>query len=242
MEESFFMKQPRNLLVAALAFATLPLSLCGQSASPQLSGVLKQMDTASKSFKDARADFHCDYYERVVRDTTTQIGPIYFLRDGNATQMGLVVNGLQGKPEKVVQYKDGILQMFDPGVDQITVMHAGADQSQFEGYFTLGFGGSGTDLAHAWNVSDLGPDVLSDGNKPVKTEKLDLTSKDTSSKTFTHITIWVDPMRALSLRQVFYLPNNDKRTCDYSNVKLNDKLDMRTFDIKKNSHTTVVNR
>ena len=236
------MKHYPRLLVAIIALTGLPLSIPAQSNLSQLSGVLKQMDTASKSFKDARADFHCDYYERVVRDTTTQTGPIYFLRQGDATQMGLVVDGAQGKPEKVVQYKDGTLQMFDPGVDQITVLHAGADQSQYEGYFTLGFGGSGSDLAHAWNITDLGPDVLSDSGHPVKTEKLDLVSKDPGSKTFTHITIWVDRMRAVSMRQVFYLPNNDKRTCDYSNVKLNGKLDLKTFEIKKNSHTTVINR
>ena len=236
------MKYYPRLLVAMIALTGLPLSISAQSNSSQLSGVLKQLDMASKSFKDARADFHCDYYERVVRDTTTQTGPIYFLRQGDATQMGLVVDGAQGKPEKVVQYKDGTLQMFDPGVDQITVLHAGADQAQYEGYFTLGFGGSGSDLAHAWNITDLGPDALSDSGHPVKTEKLDLVSKDQGSKTFTHITIWVDPLRALSLRQVFYLPNNDKRTCDYSNVKLNGKLDLKTFEIKKNSHTTVVNR
>ena len=236
------MKYYPRLLVAMIALTGLPLSISAQSNSSQLSGVLKQLDMASKSFKDARADFHCDYYERVVRDTTTQAGPIYFLRQGDATQMGLVVDGAQGKPEKVVQYKDGTLQMFDPGVDQITLLHAGADQAQYEGYFTLGFGGSGSDLAHAWNITDLGPDALSDSGHPVKTEKLDLVSKDQGSKTFTHITIWVDPLRALSLRQVFYLPNNDKRTCDYSNVKLNGKLDLKTFEIKKNSHTTVVNR
>lgn len=236
------MRYRSALLAAVVASTGLPFLASAQSSPPQLSGVLKQMDTASKTFKDARADFHCDYYERVVRDTTTQTGPIYFLRDKGATQMGLVVDGAKGTPEKVVQYKDGTLQMFDPGVDQITVLHAGADQSQYEGYFTLGFGGSGSDLNHAWNITDLGPDALVDNGHPVKTEKLDLVSKDPGAKTFTHITIWVDPARALSLRQIFFLPNNDKRTCNYSNVKLNERLDLKTFEIKKNSHTTVVNR
>lgn len=235
------MKQHRTALFAILSIVALPLGMSAQATSPQLASVLKQMDTASRSFKSARANFSCAYYERVVRDTTLQNGPIYFLRQGTTTQMGLVVNGPQSKPEKVVQYKDGILQMFDPGVDQITVMHAGADQSQYEGYFTLGFGGSGTDLAHSWNITDEGPETVNDGSQPVKTEKLDLVSKDPASKAFTHITIWVDPARSLSLRQIFYLPNHDTRTCNYSDVKLNGKLDMKTFEIRKNSHTTVVN-
>lgn len=236
------MKPYRSLLVAVVALIAAPFTMFGQAASPRLNDVLKQMDAASKNFKDASAKFHCDYYERVVRDTSTQQGPVYFLRKGDATQMGLVVMGPQNKPEKVVQYEDGTLQMFEPGVNQITVLHAGADQAQYSQYFTLGFGGSGNALARAWNVTDLGTEMLPDGSQQIKTDKLDLTSKDPSSKTFTHITIWVDPTRALSLRQVFYLANNDTRTCNYTDVKLNGKLDMKTFEIKKNDHTTVINR
>lgn len=240
------MKLRLTILVAA-AIAAAPLSILGQAGSGQnsasrLNGVLSQMDAASRNFKDATANFQCDYYERVVRDTTTQKGPVYFLRAGDAMQMGLVVMGEQNKPDRVVQYKDGTLQMFEPGVNQLTVLHAGPDQAQYSEYFTLGFGGSGTALAKAWNVTDMGEDTLQDGGQQVKTAKLDLTSKNPDSKTFTHITIWVDPTRALSLRQVFYLANNDKRTCNYSDVKLNGKIDMKTFEIKKNSHTTIINR
>jgi outer membrane lipoprotein-sorting protein len=155
--------------------------------------------------------------------------------------MGLVVNGPKG-PDKVIQYKDGVMQMFDPGVDQITVLHAGANQAQYEGYFTLGFGGSGTDLQKAWKINDLGPETLQDAGKAVKVEKLDLTSKDPSAKTFDHITIWIDSMRALSLKQIFYLPSHDVRTCTYANIKLNGKIDMKTFEIKRDSATTTVNR
>ena len=241
MQEFKYMKPIRGVL-SAVILAALPTTIFGQAASPQLGGVLKQMDTASKNFRNATANFHCDYYERVVRDTTTQQGPVYFQRQGDQMQMGLVVEGPQNKPEKIVQYKDGTLQMFEPSVDQITVLHAGADQAQYSQYFTLGFGGSGTALERAWNVTDLGTETLPDGSQQVKTDKLDLTSKDPASKTFTHITIWVDPTRALSLKQVFYLANDDKRTCNYSDVKLNGKIDMKTFEIKKNDHTTVVNR
>lgn len=206
-----------------------------QAPSPQLAAVLQQMDAASKTFKSARADFHCDYYERVVRDTSTQAGPIYFLREGGATQMGLVVSGPGGK---VIQYKNGLMQMFDPGVNQITVLHASGGQA--ESYFTLGFGGSGTDLAKAWNIKDLGTETLTDDGRPVKTEKLDLTSKDPTAKTFDHITLWMDPSRALALKQIFYMPSHDVRTCTYANVKLNGKIDTGTFAIRKNGSTTIV--
>ena len=235
----------RRMFLAALAVSILPNIVSAQSTSPQsnsqLKTVLDQMDTASKTFRNARADFSCQYYEVVVHDTTDEKGPVYFLRNQSATEMGLVEQTPDGKPARVINYKDGLLQVFDTGVNQITVFHAGANQGQVEKYFTLGFGGSGTDLSHSWNIQDLGPETLSDGSQQVKTRKLDLTAKDAGEKTFAHITIWVDPTRALSLRQIFYLTNHDRRTCNYTNVKLNGRLDSDTFKIKKDKNTTIVN-
>lgn len=232
----------RRILVAMLALSTLPFTLHAQSVSPQLSSVLSKMNTASKNFRTASADFNCQYYERVVQDTTTQTGIIYFLRKGDATQMGSVFYGPDKTIQKVIEYKDGRLQIFDPTVNQITVLQAGGNQEQFEKYLTLGFGGSGAELARTWNIKDLGPQTLSNGNRQVVTEKLDLTTKDPHEKTFSHISIWVEPTQALSLRQIFYLTNDDRRTCNFSDIKLNGHLDLKAFRIKKNSKTTTVNR
>ena len=231
----------RSILAAALALASLPLALSAQSGSSHLDTVLEQMNKASGEFRSAQAQMNCQYYERVVRDTTNQTGAVYFLHKGGAIQMGLVIDGPDGKPQKVVEYKDGLLELFDPGVNQITVLHAGSNQTQEERYITLGFGGSGSDLAKSWKIQDLGPETLREGTKQVQTEKLDLTSKDPDEKNFTHITIWVDPTRALSLRQIFFLSNDDRRTCNYSEIKFNSRIDMKPFEIRKNSHTTIVN-
>jgi len=220
-----------------------------QSASPQLTYVLKQMDTASEKFQRATADFHWEYYERVVHDTTTQTGMIYFEHQGGGVGMGAVVTapemGPKGKPkvDKVIEYKAGTLQMFDPSVDQITVLRAGANQAEYEGFLTLGFGGSGTELERAWHIADLGPEMLNDAGQPVKTEKLDLTAKDPkTSSMFTHITIWVDPTRAVSLKQVFFTSAGNYRTALYSHIQVNGNVHKDEFAIKRDKNTTVVNR
>jgi len=231
----------RRMFLAAFTLCILPASLSAQTTSPQVKTILDQMNTASKTFRNARADFNCQYYVVAVHDSTDEAGPIYFLRNKGTTEMGLVQHAPNGNVAQVINYKDGLLQMFSPGENQLTLVHASANQGQVEKYLTLGFGGSGTDLAQSWNIQDLGPETVSDGANQVKTEKLDLTSKDASEKTFSHITIWVDPTRALSLRQIFYLTNHDRRTCNYSNVKLNGHLDTDTFKISKDKQTTIVN-
>ena len=213
-----------------------------QAADPHVAAVLAQLDAASQRFKSARADFSWDYYEAVVKDTSNQSGAIYFERQGTATQMGAVVIDPKTKrKDKILEYKGGTLQMFDTGVDQIRLMKSGQKQAQYESFLTLGFGGSGRDLARAWDIKSLGTETLSDDGVPVKTEKLDLTSKDAGVRNmFTHITIWLDPARGVSLKQIFETPSHDRRTALYTHIKLNTAIDKGTFAIKKGPHTTVV--
>lgn len=239
------MKHLRTFFVAVLTL-TAAVNSYAQVASPQLTSVLKQLDTASAKFQRATADFQWDYYERVVHDTSTQKGSIYFEREKGATDMGAVLvdpsAGPKSKPIKVIQYQGGTVQMFDPGVDQITVLHEAGNQSEIESFLTLGFGGSGTDLARAWAINDLGPETLTDNGQPVKVEKLDLVGKDAGSrKNFSHITIWVDPARAVSLKQIFYTTSGDYRTATYSAIKVNGNLHKDQFAIKKDKNTTIVN-
>ena len=239
------MKHLRILFVVALTL-TAAGNAYSQAPSPQLTYVLKQLDTASAKFQRATADFQWDYYEKVVHDTSTQKGSIYFEREKGSTDMGAVLvdpnAGPKSKPIKVIQYQGGLVQLFDPGVDQITVLHEAGNQAEIESFLTLGFGGSGTDLARAWNITDLGTETLTDNGQPIKTEKLDLVGKDADArKNFTHITIWVDPARAVSLKQVFYTPSGDYRTATYSNIKVNGNVHKDQFAIKKDKNTTIVN-
>jgi outer membrane lipoprotein-sorting protein len=239
------MKHLRTLLVAALTLTAAGTSYA-QAPSPQLTYVLNQLNTASAKFQRATADFQWDYYEKVVQDTSTQKGSIYFERDKGSTDMGAILTNPNGapksKPIKVIQYQASIFQMYDTGVDQITVFHETGNQSEIESYLTLGFGGSGTDLKNAWNITDLGPETLTDNGQPIKVEKLDLVAKDPAArKNFTHVTIWVDPARAISLKQIFYFPSGDYRTATYSAIKVNGNVHKDQFAIKKDKNTTVVN-
>ncbi len=221
-----------------LAISGLMLAMSGMASAqnlPQLTALLAKMDAASKTFKNAQADFKWDYYQRVVRDTTTQTGTIYFQRDGAATDMGAVI---KGPGAKVIEYKSGLLRMYDPGPDQLTVIHAGNNQAEYESFLTLGFGGSGSDLAKVWNITDQGGETI-DG---VQTEKLGLVAKDPAAqKNFKTVTIWVDPARAISLKQVFVTPSNDTRTAVYTHVKLNGSIDKGKFAIKTSKKTQIVN-
>jgi len=225
--------------VAALSVSAVPPKAQAPDAA-HLAAVLAQMDKASADFKGARADLSQDYYEQVPKDTTTDTGSVYFQRKGNSTQMGLVTLKPDGKSKKqVIEFKDGMLRIYDVP-DQIRLIKAGSNQGLAETFLTLGFGGSGKALAQAWDITDQGPETLMDGGQAVKTEKLVLVSKDPSIRNnFTQVTIWIDPVRDVSLRQVFDTPSHDKRTANYSHIKVGGSIDTGYFAIKpeKNTHT-----
>lgn len=228
------------LLIPAVAFLTFPAASLAQSKPSDLQAVLHQMDQASAKFRSAEADFRWDMYERVVKETTTQNGTIYFLKNGSNLQMGAKINP---PAAKIIEYKNGSLQLFEPGSDHLTIMSAGNNKMQYESFLTLGFGGSGTDLAKAWAITDLGTEPINDGTKMVTTTKLDLVSKDPNVRNmFTHITIWVDPARGISLKQLFVTPSEDQRTTYFTNIRYNQPVNTKSFAIKTDKKTTIDRR
>ncbi len=217
--------------LAALVFFALPLTLPAQVKPGELDQAIRQMDAASARFKSAEADFRRDFYELVVKETTTQQGSIYFKKNNNKLEMGAKV---LPPAAKFVSYKDGKVALFDPGTKELKILASGKNKAQVESFLTLGFGGSGSELAKAWTITDLGVEPLSDGSTTVPTTKLDLVSKDPDVRNmFSHIVIWVDTNRDISLKQQFFTPSGDYQTATYTNIRYNQSVNTKPYEYKK---------
>jgi outer membrane lipoprotein-sorting protein len=216
-------------------------SIHGQAASVtaksgDLQEVIAQLNDSAAKFRSAEADFSWDAYQAVVQDHDIQNGTISFQRTGGKTLMAAEVKeeGSNSSPRYVV-YNGNDLEYYVPDIKQLTIFHTGANRSQAESFFTLGFGGSGADLEANWDVSLLGREQI-DG---VEVAKLDLKPKAQNiQNTFTHVTIWVDPVRAISLKQIFYAPSGDFRTATYSKIRYNQPIPNEVFHIKVAPGTT----
>jgi outer membrane lipoprotein-sorting protein len=201
----------KALIFAAMAVMGAALAL-GQNAA--LEKVLSQMDAASAHFESAQADFVADTYTAVVQSHDVQKGTIAFRRVAGATEMVMQVKTDNGEPSlKDVLYKNGQIEYYQPTVKEETILKAG---SNYERYFTLGFGGSGKELAANWNIKYAGTETV----EGVETAKLDLTPKVPSDQ-FTHITVWIDAKRGVSVKQQVFQDSGDYRTAVYSNIRLN---------------------
>jgi outer membrane lipoprotein-sorting protein len=221
---------------AAQAFQSSP------SASPagELDKIIAELNAASAKFKSAQADFSWDQFQAVVQQDDIQTGTIYFKRRKDETVVAAQIKQVDGKDEpKFVVYDAGQIQFYQPMTKQMTILRAGASRGQTESFLTLGFGGSGADLQANWDVTLMGKETL-DG---VAVAKLDLKPKAQNVQNlFTHVTVWVDPTRGVSLKQIFYEPSGDRRTTTYSNIKYNQPISEDVFHIKTAPGTTIQTR
>lgn len=212
----------------------------GKSAdgkSADLDKVIAQLNAAAAKFDSAQADFSWDVYQAVVQEHDIQTGTTYYERQNGTTLMAAQVKEEGDRPApKVVVYNGSEVQFYQPEIKQMTIFRAGSNHSQAESFLTLGFGGSGTELQANWEVTLLGHETI-DG---VQVAKLDLKPKAANvQNTFSHVTIWVDPARGISLKQVFFAPSGDLRTATYSNIRYNLPIPNEVFHIKVAPGTTI---
>jgi outer membrane lipoprotein-sorting protein len=216
---------------------SLLVALPGHAQSPDVQKVITELNTAATKFVSAQANFSWDQFTAVVSEDEIQTGTIYFERKkGSNTRMAANLKQQNGKDvPKTITYDGGEVQYYEPTIKQMTILRAGANKGQWESFLTLGFGGSGADLEKNWKVTVQGNETMGG----VSVVKLDLVPVDAKVlDLFTHVTIWVDPTRGVSYKQVFYQPSGDTRTAIYKDIQYNTPIAADVFKIKPAPGTT----
>ncbi len=196
-----------------------------------LERVLTQMDAAARNFKTTEASFVWDHYQKVIDETDTQKGRIYFRREGSETQMAA---DLVEPDRKYVIYSGGKVQVYQPKIDQVNEYLPGKNRSDLESFLVLGFGGGGHDLLKSYDVKFLGSETAIG----IAAEKLELIPKsDRLRNNIARILLWIDPARGISVQQQFFEPGGDYRLSKYSEIQINQKLPENAFKLKTTGKT-----
>jgi outer membrane lipoprotein-sorting protein len=225
--------KPRHSLIPLFTVVLFAISAFSQQ-SPELEKVLDQMDKTAAAFRSTQADFVWDQYQKVVDETDTQKGKVYFRRTGDVTQMAA---DILEPDKKYILFTDSKVQIYQPRIDQVSVINPGKNRAEFESFLVLGFGGSGHDLLKSFDVKYLGTEKIGG----VDTVKLDLTPKSQKVRnTFAHILLWIDPDRGVSVQQQLFEPSGDYRLAKYSSIELNQKISDNVFKLKTTPKTKTV--
>jgi outer membrane lipoprotein-sorting protein len=206
-----------------------------QTPADELQPVLNKMDQLAANFRTTQAAFVWNQYQKVVDETDTQKGTVYFRRSGNEIQMAADIN--DPASPKYVLFTDSKVEIYQPKIDQVTRYNTGKDRATIESFLVLGFGGSGRDLLKSFDVKYLGTEKV-DG---IDTAKLELVPKSPKVRgTFDHIWLWIDPARGVSVQQQLFEPSGDYRLAKYSDIQLNQKIPDTAFKLKTTGKTKIV--
>lgn len=203
--------------------------------SADLEQVLNQMDAAAAKFRTTETNFTWIQYNKVIDDIAdTQKGKIYFRRSGREVQMAADIS----EPDaKQLVFSEGKIQVYQPRIEQEDIYDAKTRREEFESFLVVGFGGGGHDMLKSFDVKFLGNEKLGD----VETAKLDLTPKsDEVKRNFSHLLLWIDPQRGVSIQQQLFETSGDYRLAKYSDIQVNQKISDNVFKLKTNSKTRVV--
>ena len=221
--------------IGFLWLAVLSLSSAAQNRAPvTLDSVLQTMDAAAAHFQTAQADFVWDQYQKVVDETDTQKGTVYYRRSGREIEM---MADIKEPDRKFVLYKDGKLQVYQPKIEQVMEYTAGTNHEEIESFLVLGFGGSGQDLKKAFDVSYQGEETVAN----IPTAKLQLIPKSEKIRSnFPQIILWIDLSRGISIQQKFMQGQGDDRLAKYSAVNLHANISNDVFRLKTTGKTKFV--
>lgn len=210
------------------------LSLHSLAEAQTLNDVLKKMDEASAHFQAARADFVFDQYQRVVDEHDIQKGTVYYRRSGQQIEM---MAEFKAPETKFVLYKNDLLQVYEPKIDQVMQYSTGANREQVESFLVLGFGGSGQDLLKSFDVAYQGQENAD--NTPAA--KLQLVPKNEKTRSnFPEIILWIDMSTGISVQQKLVQTQGDYRVAKYSAINLKPRIDKDVFQLKTTKKTQFV--
>jgi outer membrane lipoprotein-sorting protein len=226
------LKTPLFGILAAVWLLTA--TAWAQSESAGLDHVLTQMDGVARNFRTTEARVVTDQYQKVIDETETQKGEIYFRREGGEIQMAA---DFAEPDKKYVIYSGGKVQVYQPKIDQVNEYNPGKNRGDVESFLVLGFGGGGHDLLKSYDVKFLGPETANG----VATEKLELIPKSTRLRNnIARIWLWIDSARGVSVQQQWFEPGGDYRLAKYSNIQINQKLPENAFKLKTTGKTKFI--
>jgi outer membrane lipoprotein-sorting protein len=226
-----------RLMLALVCLTVLVAVRAPADPSPEvaLEKVLGQMDSAAEKFRTTEASVIWDQFQKIVDEHEEQKGKVYFRRSGNEIQMAADITD---PDQKYVLFNGSKVQVYQPKIEQVTTYSTGKNREEFESFLVLGFGGRGHDIPKSFDVKYLGNETV-DG---IDASKLDLVPKSAGARNnVSHIILWIDPVRGISVRQQFFFGNSgDYRLAKYSEIKVNEKIPDSVFKLKTTGKTKFI--
>jgi outer membrane lipoprotein-sorting protein len=197
----------------------IPLLLLVLAADP-LGPILAQMDTNAATFKSAKTGLKRVTHNAAV-DIDTEASGTMVLKRPAPHDVRTLVTFTQPEPQQVFVGR-GVAQLYNPKLNVVQEFKLdGKNQSLFEQFYLLAFGGSGKDLSANYDITYTGPETV--GGE--KTSHLQLIPRLAEvRKGVSRIDLWVTEGKAIPVQLRVTTPAKDSTTFTYTDVKLNPNV------------------
>jgi outer membrane lipoprotein-sorting protein len=224
----------RLIAVGIVGVGLLSALAAAQQATPTLESVLAKMDEAAAHFQSAQANFVFQQYQRVVDETDTQKGTVYYHKNGKQIEM---MADFKEPDRKYLLYKDDKLEVYQPKIEQVMEYSTAKNREQVESFLVLGFGGSGQDLKKSFDVTYQGEETIDN----IPAAKLQLIPKDKKTRaSFPQIILWIGLSNGIGVQQKLMQTQGDYHLAQYSAIHLNGKISSEVFSLKTTGKTKFV--
>ena len=204
------------------------LSAFTLQAADSLSSALSKLDANSATFRAASANIRYTTHNAVVDIDSTQAGTILVKRSAPRQIEALI--DFKEPDAHTVSLQGETARVYYPKIKTVQEYAVGKKRDLFDQVFLLGFGGSGKELAAAYEVTLVAPEEVVGGEKTVH---LQLIPKQKDVLSFLRkVDLWLSAATGYPVQQKGIQPSGDSTLLMYSSLKINPNLPDSALKLK----------
>lgn len=217
----------RVKLIGCAIFA-LSASFAGPPTD-NLQDLIARIDAAAAKFQAMSAKVHYTSYLKVIEDTSEETGTL-MMKKVRAGEIAGRIDFITPDP-RIVLFRERTAEVYEPKINTVQIYDLGKHGEQLDRFLMIGFGTSGTELAHDYTMKVLGTATIAGKGST----RLELTPKtDDIKKVVSKLELWIPdaPDEPYPLQEKIYQENGDYRLVNYSDLKINPKLAANALELK----------
>lgn len=224
-------------ILALLLCVMIPILISGEeNADDRLQSVMERMQKTSQTFQSFVADITTQKYTAILDlCDPPEKGTFYYQRDkdGSALIRWEIAEG--GNRILTIRKDEAIL--YQPKIKSAQKYKLGKNRDKAE-YLALGIGQSPASLEKTFDITYLGSETVNGSDCSL----IDLKPKDPETAAmFSSIIVWVKDTTGVSTKMKLIEPYEDYLIVEFSEEKLNEKIDAAVFKQKLPDSVDVLN-
>jgi outer membrane lipoprotein-sorting protein len=199
------------------------------SSKDSLQDLLERMNAGAAKFQAMSAKVRSTSYLKVIDDTSEETGSVIMKRLGPAE---IAARTEFITPDRrTLLFEKGTGMVYMPKANTVQIYDLGKFGEQVDRFLMLGFGTSGTELAHDYDMRIIGSDNI-DG---ISTTRLEMIPKtDAVKKYLAKLELWIPdaPGQPYPIQEKIYQQSGDYQLAHYTDLKINPQIAANALELK----------